>query len=156
VTKVLALALVLAAAGLAGSAYASHRRSDPDFVIGSGKTLVERFRFGAFAASGALREEAEGEATFVSRGARRKIELRITCLRVRRNRATIGGIVTTGSPVTSPPRPAGVIFVVEDNGGERDRMSRLVKEPQRPAVCPPPSSLPLEFRLREGDIVVHD
>jgi hypothetical protein len=155
VTRALVVALALAAAGVAGGAHASKPRSDPDFVIGDGKTLVEHFRFGAFADSGARSEEAEGQGTFISRtGRERKLELRITCLRVHGKRATIGGTVTTGR--NPPPGFVGVVFVVEDNGAEPARMSRLVRKAERPAVCPPPTSLPLEFRLREGDIVVHD
>jgi hypothetical protein len=132
---------------LAMPALAAAQAPLEDSVVGSGVGNVPQFPvpFDIDAHSGPSGENPTGTVRFVSQPFQIRLEGSVTCLRVSRNRAVIGMVTATGTPVfidvtDGTPDLIGVVFPVAPPA----------------APCPAPGIQPSALPILSGDIVVTD
>ena len=156
-----AAALLLAAAWVPAYSGAAHDRGvggPTDFAVGAARQSVHTFDFSAHAAPTAADPfAATGHFELNSRDGV-QIFVRVTCLRVTGNRATLGGEVVRviGVNFTAPGNE--FVLFVEDNGepgAGRDAANGHFSFPggKKCPPLPPPHLLPVP--IDHGNIVVH-
>jgi hypothetical protein len=118
-----------------------------DSVAGSGVGNVPQLPipFDIDAHSGPSGENPTGTVRFVSEPLQIRLEGSVTCLRVSRNRAVIGMITATGTPV-----------FIDVTDGTPDLIGLVFPVAQPAAPCPAPGIQPSAPPILSGDIVVTD
>ena len=118
-----------------------------DSVVGSGVGNVPQLPipFDIDAHSGPSGENPTGTVRFVSEPFQIRLEGSVTCLRVSRNRAVIGMITATGTPV-----------FIDVTDGTPDLIGLVFPVAPPAAPCPAPGIQPSAPPILSGDIVVTD
>jgi hypothetical protein len=144
-TRLSAVAAVLAVFAIPARAAAQAPLEDS--VVGSGVGNVPQLpiRFDIDAHSGPSGQNPTGTARFVSEPFQIRLEGSVTCLRVSRNRAVIGMITTTGTPV-----------FIDVTDGTPDLVGLVFPVAPPAAPCPAPGIQPSALPILSGDIVVTD
>ena len=144
-TRLSVVAAVLAV--LAMPALAAAQAPVEDSVVGSGVGNVPQLPvpFDIDAHSGPSGENPTGTVRLVSQPFQIRLEGSVTCLRVSRNRAVIGMVTATGTPV-----------FIDVTDGTPDLIGVVFPVAPAAAPCPAPGIQPSPAPILSGNIVVTD